>query len=551
MDYFTLLNLSREPFSNSPDPDFFFHSRQHTECLQRLELSIRLRRGLNIVIGDVGTGKTTLCRQLIRRFAQDETVDTHLILDPGFGTPSTFLFAIAEMLEGSGRPDHAADDWQIKEIIKQHLFRKGVDEKKIVVLIIDEGQKIPEFCLEILREFLNYETNAFKLLQIVIFAQKELAQNLDRYPNFSDRINLTHPLGPMNFADTKAMIRFRLDQSGRNAAESTLFTFAALWAVYRKTRGYPRRIINLCHRCLLTVIIQNRSRVDWFTVRSCAQRYAADGSRAGRRLAAAAVVAVLLLGVAAAVSTEKIRRLVFGKGEVTESAGLPQHKAIQPAPTPIDEPRPMAALKQSIRLGHPTQAMDKEPPPAEEPAGLQTADTPVENSPVTENGETMYEMPATLGAVMLGHNQTLWGLIKTVYGAFDRKRFQALERANPSIKNPNRLKTGQRVYLPAIPAAGIEADAGAWRVELGKTEFLESAMDMHQFYRQQGLPVRLIPHWNSREGLQFSLLLEERFSTQADARSRLGELPLPLRSAGTVRKGWGEGVVFFADPGIR
>ncbi|MGD8724773.1 MAG: type II secretory pathway protein, partial [Desulfobacterales bacterium] len=70
MDYFNILNLKQEPFSNSPDPDFFFHSREHRECLQKLELSLLLRRGLNVIIGDVGTGKTTLCRQLIRNFAK-------------------------------------------------------------------------------------------------------------------------------------------------------------------------------------------------------------------------------------------------------------------------------------------------------------------------------------------------------------------------------------------------------------------------------------------------------------------------------------------------
>jgi general secretion pathway protein A len=86
MDYFKIFNLSKEPFSNSPDPDFFSFSRGHVGCLQKIELSLRLRRGLSVVIGDVGAGKTTLCRQLIRKFAGDEKVDAHLILDPHFST---------------------------------------------------------------------------------------------------------------------------------------------------------------------------------------------------------------------------------------------------------------------------------------------------------------------------------------------------------------------------------------------------------------------------------------------------------------------------------
>jgi general secretion pathway protein A len=157
MDYFSIINLKKEPFSNSPDPEFFFQSRQHLACLQKLELSIRLRRGLNVVIGDVGTGKTTLCRHIIRRFAAENTTETHLILDPNFSGPIEFLNTFTEML-GVAELASNADEWQVKEIIKQYLFRKGMDEDKRVVLIIDEGQKIPLFCLEILREFLNYET---------------------------------------------------------------------------------------------------------------------------------------------------------------------------------------------------------------------------------------------------------------------------------------------------------------------------------------------------------------------------------------------------------
>ncbi|MBU4287620.1 MAG: ATP-binding protein, partial [Proteobacteria bacterium] len=177
MDYLKIVHLSKEPFSNSPDPEFFFQSSQHVACLQKLELSIRLRRGLNVVIGDIGTGKTTLCRQIIRRFAQQDETETHLILDPKFSNQSEFLNTIAEMF-GLEKAEKDSDEWQIKERIKNYLFQKGVDDEKKTILIIDEGQKIPVFCLEILREFLNYETNEYKLLQIVIFAQREFEQTL-------------------------------------------------------------------------------------------------------------------------------------------------------------------------------------------------------------------------------------------------------------------------------------------------------------------------------------------------------------------------------------
>ena len=89
MDYYKLLQLEREPFSNSPDPEFFFQSRQHRGCLQKLELALRLKRGLNIVMGDIGSGKTTLCREIIRKFAAEPEFETHLILDPAFTSTTT------------------------------------------------------------------------------------------------------------------------------------------------------------------------------------------------------------------------------------------------------------------------------------------------------------------------------------------------------------------------------------------------------------------------------------------------------------------------------
>ena len=163
-------------------------------------------------------------------------------------------------------------DWQLKETIKRYLFRRGVDEEKTVVLIIDEGQKLPSFCLETLREFLNYETNEYKLLQIVIFAQKEFEKILENHQNFADRINLYHHLGPLNFQETRSMIQFRLDRASEADKQSSFFSFPALCVIYGTTKGYPRRIINLCHRIILTLIIQNRSRVGWSTARSCAKR---------------------------------------------------------------------------------------------------------------------------------------------------------------------------------------------------------------------------------------------------------------------------------------
>ena len=217
--------------------------------------------------------------------------ETHLILDPNFSTPRDFLSAVA-LTFGIPGAETVESEWQLKENIKKYLFQRGVDEKKTVVLIIDEGQKIPYFCREILREFLNYETNENKLLQIILFAQNEFAEILKSHGNFADRVNQYTFLKPLNFSETKALIRFRLSRAGRPADMPALFTPLGLWAIYRASGGYPRKIVTLCHQILLALIIQNKTRAGWMTVRSVTGRLIPDTIRK-RRWATAALLTLL------------------------------------------------------------------------------------------------------------------------------------------------------------------------------------------------------------------------------------------------------------------
>ena len=136
MNPFEALNVEREPFSNTPDPSFLARTRQHATCLQELEISLRLRRGLNVVTGDIGTGKTTLCRSLLRAFAEEQGTDVHLLLDPHFDTSEEFLRVILGSVAGVS-PDPCLNLWQLKETLKQQLFRLGMVEKRLVILVID------------------------------------------------------------------------------------------------------------------------------------------------------------------------------------------------------------------------------------------------------------------------------------------------------------------------------------------------------------------------------------------------------------------------------
>lgn len=310
MHYYALLDLEREPFSNSPDPDFFYATAQHASCLQQLEIALRLRRGLNVVLGEVGLGKTTLCRRLLRDLARDEGVDAHLILEPDLPSAEAMLVVLDKMLSVSlrmGGPERGLGAAQLKERIKSRLFRLAVDQGRIVVLLIDEAQKISPECLEALRELLNYETNEHKLLQIVLFGQHELASQLALQENVADRVNLLLRLEPLSLRETRDLILFRLAQARRQdpARPALRFSFGAMRAIQAVTGGYPRRIVTLCHRLVLSLIIAGSTRVTPRLVRAAsrgmppASEARLKHERPRRMLAAACFIVIALLALAA------------------------------------------------------------------------------------------------------------------------------------------------------------------------------------------------------------------------------------------------------------
>lgn len=248
MSYYRILGLQKEPFSTSPDPGFLYRARSHISALHRLEISIRLRRGLCLLLGDVGTGKTTLARALIQSFKDEPGFIFHIVLDPYYKGMNQFISGLCRIFGiESGDSDKP-------EAIERYLFQKGVIENKTVVLIIDEGQKLNHTSIEALRTLLNYETNEFKLLQLVIMAQLEFLGHIGRIRNFMDRVAYKYVLNPLDSEETKEMIEYRLIQAGFNR-DRPLFTDDAINEIYNYTKGYPRKITRICHQALENIVM--------------------------------------------------------------------------------------------------------------------------------------------------------------------------------------------------------------------------------------------------------------------------------------------------------
>ncbi len=270
MSYHKLLGFDKEPFSTSPDPEFLHLTKEHEIALTNILIELRLRRGLMVVFGDIGTGKTTLSRKLIQELRKRNDILFHMILNPSFTTEEQLFTSILRNFN-IPLPTRSTDIMDLRDAVEKFLIRKSVDEKKTIVLIIDEAQKLNEQTLESLRLLLNFETNEYKLIQVVLFGQLELHAKVATMANFMDRISFKYTLHPLSLENTKAMIEFRLQKASAQHT-SKIFLDEAVQEIYIVTGGYPRRINMLCHQILKELVVQNQKIVDREFVRQLVDR---------------------------------------------------------------------------------------------------------------------------------------------------------------------------------------------------------------------------------------------------------------------------------------
>jgi len=258
MKYYEILGLSKEPFSMAPDPEFFYYSGVHNQCLERLEISLRMNRGLNIVVGGIGTGKTTLSRLLIGRFVEfDENFQFFLILDPTWKDTYEFLHYLSNLF---GIKQDSTLQVDMMDKIEHYLIDMATKENQHIVLMIDEGQKMGSNQLEIVRTLLNFETNNSKLIQVIIFAQPEFKETLEAHDNFKDRVSFGYTIQPLSFEESIKLIKHRLKIAGLKKKQ-TIFSDGSLKIIYEITKGFPRKIVTLCHQLIVDNILAGKETV--------------------------------------------------------------------------------------------------------------------------------------------------------------------------------------------------------------------------------------------------------------------------------------------------
>ncbi|WP_374583550.1 ExeA family protein [Pseudoduganella sp.] len=285
--YESHFGLREAPFGITPDTSFFFNSPHSQEALNTLLVAARSGEGFIKITGEVGTGKTLLCRKFMKTLG-DGFVTAYLpnpLLEP-----RTLMLALAEELELQLAPD--VDQHNLLKSLTARLLALAAQGKR-VVLCVDEAQTIPEASLEALRLLTNLETEKRKLLQIVLFGQPELNEHLQAQSirQLTQRITFQHDLGALSRDDMEYYLAHRLRVAG--FAGARLFSKAAVRRLFAASGGIPRLINIMAHKAMLLAYGEGRQQVDDRHVKLAAKDTALLKRRGWPWLAAGLALAAL------------------------------------------------------------------------------------------------------------------------------------------------------------------------------------------------------------------------------------------------------------------
>lgn len=264
MSYIDYFKLTHEPFSNAPDARFYFDGAQHQRTLRKLRFAVDSNKGLGVVVGPIGNGKTTLARRLLDQLPRSLYQSSLLIMVHSGVTPDWILTRIAAQM---GVSEPQGDRLSLLRQLYDRLLEIETEGRRAVILI-DEAQMLEtRAVMEEFRGLLNLEIPGKKLLNIIFFGLPELEDNLRLDPPLAQRVAVRCSLAALTVSDTAAYIEHRLQVAG---AEQTLFMSDAVQAVHHFSGGVPRLINTLCDNCLFEAFTLGLEQIDESLVLSVA-----------------------------------------------------------------------------------------------------------------------------------------------------------------------------------------------------------------------------------------------------------------------------------------
>jgi len=321
--YTKYFGLTEEPFSIAANPRFLYMSTRHREALAHLLYGIRSDSGFVMLTGEVGAGKTTLCRCLLEQLPED--TDVAFILNPKVSV-TEMLSSICDEL-GIAYPESNPTVKTFVDAINHRLLAHHADGRKTVV-IIDEAQNLSVDVLEQLRLLTNLETNERKLMRIILLGQPELETMLSRPEllQVEQRITARYHLQPLLRSEIGAYVSHRLAVAG---CRESVFSTRVLARLYGKTRGIPRLINVICDRAMLGAYVKSRRKVNGSILSKAASEVLGKSYRPGWLLRGSIVASALLIGAVATAA------LFYSRDE--KLSVVPPQSVVEPLPNAVAE----------------------------------------------------------------------------------------------------------------------------------------------------------------------------------------------------------------------
>jgi type II secretory pathway predicted ATPase ExeA len=254
--YYRHFGLERDPFLDTADPHFYRATPGLTRARDQLVGGVLESRGLQVVVGDPGTGKTSLMAQIERELLGRDEVRLGKILDPSFTTQTEFLLGVARSFGLALPPRSPA---ALKNALKNYLYDAAVIDGLILALLVDEAQNASDEIFEVLRLLLNYDVPQRKLLNVVLFGQSDLRARVDSRRNLADRVDDWVALERLDDNEARALIAHRIARGGGGDV-AALFDDDALDTIVDVAGGTPRRLLTLAHGTLREAAANGRPR---------------------------------------------------------------------------------------------------------------------------------------------------------------------------------------------------------------------------------------------------------------------------------------------------
>jgi hypothetical protein len=379
--------------------------------------------------------------------------------------------------------------------------------------------------LVILRVVLNYYPNINNPLHIINFAQPELEKSLAAKPNLLDRVNYMVHLRPLSFSQMRKMIEYRISVARQEMVKHPIFSLSGLLAVYFASAGYPRKVVSLCHQVLLKMIIQGKNKANWFLVGSCM------GEMTGGIVYKKITWSVLSFLVLAALTLS----IVFYLNEPMS----PKNRAVvKNALSGI-----LTQKEASVALA---PAVLSTPEPADI-GGSEGMTSDASKPASVDAGKALEKIPdSVLGTISMKGKMTLWWILENIYGETGKEITQQFAAANPRLKSSG-ITQGVVIQVPLLRDKARPVKQDTVIVALDKSKNLEAVY--HEFINvkdRANMPqLLLLSLLNRREGRQFLIALNQKFTTVQEAQAAVNRLPLEFAAKAQVLSKWDADTILF------